>query len=50
MTIDLTVKQVKKLRRILSWVIHNRSLDPVTNDDARELYHAISHPTQEDEE
>jgi hypothetical protein len=49
MTITLTVRQVKNLKRILAWLIHNRSIDPMTQDESRELYDAISHISQKAE-
>jgi hypothetical protein len=49
MTITLTVRQVKNLKRILAWLIHNRSIDPMTQEDARELYRALPHTSQKAE-
>jgi hypothetical protein len=50
MTITLTVRQVKNLKRILAWLIHNRSIDPMTQDEARELYGALPHTSQKEQE
>lgn len=41
----LTAAQVKKLRRILAWIIHQRHLDPMTTQDAQEIYDALSNPS-----
>jgi 5-methylcytosine-specific restriction endonuclease McrBC regulatory subunit McrC len=42
MTFTLDKRQEKNLKRILAWLIHNRTIDPMTQDEARELYAAIS--------